>query len=163
MAATTARRVNAASVELQQFPNLPEGFRPEIARVGKLLGAARTGMSVYELPPGEAIGPYHYEDPEEEWLLVVEGSPTLRHPDGEDALDPWDVVFFPPGPEGAHMVRNDTDSPVRVLMFSSMTSVAVVVYPDSDKISIWTTNGADDIVVKRTSGVGYWDGEGRTS
>jgi uncharacterized cupin superfamily protein len=67
-------------------------------------------MSVYELPPGEAIGPYHYEDPEEEWLLVVDGRPTLRHPAGEDELAPWDVAFFPPGPKGAHMVRNDTDS-----------------------------------------------------
>jgi uncharacterized cupin superfamily protein len=161
MAAKPAQRVNVASVELQHFPDLPEGFRPEIARVGKLLGAARTGMSVYVLSPGEAIGPYHYEDPEEEWVLVVEGTPTLRHPGGEEALDPWDVVFFPPGPGGAHMVRNDTDATVRVLMFSTITAVAAVVYPDSDKISIWTTNGVDDIVVKRTSGVGYWDGESR--
>lgn len=156
------QRANVATLELEQFPQLPDGFRPEIARVGKLLGAERTGMSVYELPPGEAIGPYHYEDPEEEWLLVVDGRPTLRHPGGEDALEPWDVVFFPPGPDGAHVVRNDSDSPARVLMFSSMTAVAAVVYPDSDKISIWTTNGADDIVVRRTSGVGYWEGESRS-
>jgi uncharacterized cupin superfamily protein len=161
MSGQFAHRVNIAAVEFKPFPNLPEGFRPEIARVGKLLGATRTGMSVYELPPGEAIGPYHYEDPEEEWLLVVDGRPTLRHSGGEDELEPWDVVFFPPGPDGAHMVRNDTDSTARVLMFSTMTAVAAVVYPDSDKISIWTTNGADDIVVKRTSGVDYWEGEGR--
>jgi uncharacterized cupin superfamily protein len=161
MSGQFAHRVNIAAVEFKRFPNLPEGFRPEIARVGKLLGATRTGMSVYELPPGEAIGPYHYEDPEEEWLLVVDGRPTLRHSGGEDELEPWDVVFFPPGPDGAHMVRNDTDSTARVLMFSTMTAVAAVVYPDSDKISIWTTNGADDIVVKRTSGVDYWEGEGR--
>jgi len=159
MDTTPLRRVNVASEDPQRFPNLPEGFRPEIARVGRLLGAARTGMSIYVLPPGEAIGPYHYEDPDEEWLLVVEGRPTLRHPEGEESLVPWDLVFFPPGPDGAHMVRNDTDSTARVLMFSTMTAVAAVVYPDSDKISIWTTNGADDIVVKRTSGVGYWDGE----
>jgi uncharacterized cupin superfamily protein len=161
MDTTPPRRVNVASEDLQRFPNLPEGFRPEIARVGRLLGAASTGVSVYELPPGEAVGPYHYEDPDEEWLLVVEGRPTLRHPEGEELLVPWDLVFFPPGPDGAHMVRNDTDSTARVLMFSTMTAVAAVVYPDSDKISIWTTNGADDIVVRRTSGVGYWDGESR--
>jgi hypothetical protein len=59
------------------------------------------------------------------------------------------------------MVRNDGDSTARVLMFSTMTAVAAVVYPDSDKISIWTTSSADDIVVKRTSGVDYWDGESR--
>jgi uncharacterized cupin superfamily protein len=161
MSGRSTQRVNIAALELEHFPRLPDGFRPEIARVGKLLGATRTGMSVYELPPGEAIGPYHYEDPEEEWLLVVEGRPTLRHPGGEDELEPWDVAFFPPGPDGAHMVRNDTDATARVLMFSTMTAVAAVVYPDSDKISIWTTNGVDDVVVKRTSGVDYWEGERR--
>ena len=30
--------------------------------LGGPLGAARTGLSVYELPPGEAISPYHYEE-----------------------------------------------------------------------------------------------------
>ena len=59
------------------------------------------------------------------------------------------------------MARNDTDIPARVLMFSSITAVAAVVSPDSDKISIWTTNGTDDIVVRRTSGVDYWEGESR--
>jgi uncharacterized cupin superfamily protein len=123
------------------------------------VGAASTGMSVYELPPGQAIGPYHYENPEEEWLLVLAGKPTLRHPEGEDELEPWDVVFFPPGPGGAHAVRNDTDSTARVLMFSNTSTVAASVYPDSDKIAIWTGNDDDDLIVRRTSGVGYWDGE----
>ena len=39
-------------------------------------------------------------------------APTLRHPEGEDDLEPWDVVFFPPGPGGAHAVRNDGDAAV---------------------------------------------------
>jgi uncharacterized cupin superfamily protein len=71
-----------------------------------------------------------------------------------------DVVFFPPGPDGAHMVRNDTDSTARVLMFSNVSKVAATVYPDSDKNAIWTGNDDDDLVVNRTSGVGYWEGEG---
>jgi uncharacterized cupin superfamily protein len=163
MSATTVRRVNIASPEFKHFPDFPDGFRPGIVRVGKMVGAAATGMSVYELPPGEAIGPYHYENPEEEWLLVMDGQPTLRHPDGEEKLEPWDVVFFPPGPNGAHQVRNDGDATSRVLMFSNVSEVAASVYPDSDKIAIWTGNDADDLIVKRTSGVGYWDGESRAS
>jgi hypothetical protein len=50
-----------------------------------------------------------------------------------------------------------------VLMFSNVSEVAASVYPDSDKIAIWTGNDADDVIVKRTSGVGYWDGESRAS
>ena len=120
---------------------------------GTLLGAVRTGLSVYELPPGQAVSPYHYEDPEEEWLLVVSGTPTLRHPGGEEQLEPWDLVFFPAGPAGAHLVRNNSESAARVAMLSSITAVGAVVYPDSDMIQISTTDGTDDIVVKRSSGV----------
>src|SRR5262249_61531853 len=106
-------------------------------------GAPRPGLSVYGLPPGEAVSPSHDEDPDEEWLLVVSGTPTLRHPGGEDRLEPWDVVFFPSGPDGAHFVRNDSESPARVAMFSSITAVGAVAYPDSDMIQIFTTDGSD--------------------
>ena len=73
--------------------------------------------------------------------------------------EPWDAVFFPPGPGGAHAVRNGTDSTARVLMFSNTSTVAASVYPDSDKIAIWTGSDDDDLIVRRTSGVDYWDGE----
>jgi hypothetical protein len=38
-------------------------------------------------------------------------------------------------------------------MFSSSTAVGSVVYPDSDMIQIFTSDGEDDIVVKRSSAV----------
>ena len=147
------RQANLAAIECDRRPQLPEGFSRTSSRVAATLGATRTGLSVYELPPGQAIGPYHYEDPEEEWLLVVSGTPTLRHPGGEDQLEPWDVVFFPSGPDGAHQVRNTGGSSARVAMFSSITAVGAVIYPDSDMIQIFTTDGTDDIVVERKSGV----------
>jgi uncharacterized cupin superfamily protein len=163
MSAQSARRVNIASPTFTTSPDNPEGFRPRSMRIGPHVGAANTGMSVYELPPGQAICPYHYENPEEEWLVVLEGRPTLRHPEGEDVLEPWDVVFFPAGPDGAHAVRNDTDAPARVLMFSDRSTVAASVYPDSDKIAIWAGNEHDNLIVRRGSGVGYWDGETGTA
>jgi uncharacterized cupin superfamily protein len=153
MSADPVRRVNLAAITCDPRPQLPDGFRRNSTRVGATLGAARTGLSVYELPPGQAVGPYHYEDPEEEWLLVVSGTPTLRHPGGEDELEPSDIVFFPSGPAGAHLVRNDSESIARVAMFSSMTAVGAVVYPDSDMIQFFTTDGEDDLVVKRSSAV----------
>lgn len=153
MSSEPLRRANLAALACEPRPQLPDGFRRGSARVGALLGAARTGLSVYELPPGQAVSPYHYEDPQEEWLLVVAGTPTLRHPGGEDQLEPWDVVFFPSGPAGAHHVRNDGDATARVAMFSSQSEVNVVVYPDRDMIQVFTTDGEDDVVVERSSGV----------
>lgn len=151
MSSESLRRVNLAAVLCEPRPHLPDGFKRGSTRPGAVLGATSTGLSVYELPPGQAVSPYHYEDPAEEWLLVVSGAPTLRHPDGEDVLEPWDVVFFPSGPAGAHLVRNGSDSTARVAMFSSMAAVGAVVYPDSEMIQIFTTSGDEDIVVKRSS------------
>ena len=152
MSADQARRTNLAAVTCDPRPQLPDGFRRSSTRVGAALGATRTGLSVYELPPGQAIGPYHYENPDEEWLLVVSGAPTLRHPDGEDQLEPWDLVFFPSGPAGAHSVRNDTESSARVAMFSSAgAAVGTVVYPEKDMVWIWTADDSVDMIVDRSS------------
>ena len=153
------RKVNIADPEFHYEEDDPDGFRSGLFRFGKQLGAEKTGTSVYELPPGQQICPYHSEYPEDEWLIVLHGRPTLRTPEGTETLEPWDVVFFPPGPEGAHSVRNDTDETVRVLMYSTNTYPAVAVYPDSDKIGAFTGNEEDNVLVRRSSKVEYFDGE----
>ena len=153
------RRVNIASPEFEYDADDPDGFHAGMHRIGKELGAAHTGASVYELPPGQAVCPYHYEYGEEEWLLVLEGRPTVRHPDGSDELEPWDAVCFVRGPEGAHRIQNDTEETVRVLMFSEVVVPTATVYPDSDKVGVWTGNKADDAMFRRDSSVDYFDGE----
>ena len=154
------RRINIAAPQFEYDAEDPEGFRSGLARLGKLLGGAEeSGASVYELPPGQAICPYHYEVGEEEWLLVLDGEPTLRHPEGSERLGPWDVVFFEKGPAGAHGIRNETEGSVRVLMFSTVVTPTATVYPDSDKVGIWTGDPETDVMVRRESKVEYFDGE----
>jgi uncharacterized cupin superfamily protein len=153
-------RLNISSPSFTYDSGDPEGFRAGMHRVGRELGAQRTGMSVYELPPGQAVCPYHYEYGEEEWALVLAGRPSLRTPEGTEQLEPFDLAFFPRGPEGAHQLRNDSNEPARVLMWSEIVTPAATVYPDSDKIGVWTGNKADDVMVERASGVEYFHGEG---
>jgi uncharacterized cupin superfamily protein len=153
------RRINIAKPEFEYDETDPQGFRSGMARPGPSLGASQTGTSVYELPPRQAICPYHYEYGEEEWLLVLEGRPVLRDPEGTHELEPWDLVFFPRGPEGAHLVRNETDETVRVMMWSPLIHPSATVYPDSDKIAVWTGNKEDDLLAERSSGVEYFHGE----
>ena len=152
-------RINIANPTFEYDPEDPEGFRCGMARVGPGLGAERTGTSVYELPPGQTLCPYHYEYREEEWLLVLEGRPTLRDPDGSTALEPWDLVFFPTGPAGAHGLRNETAETVRVMMYSTVEHPAISVYPDSDKVGVWTGNKDDDGLFVRSTKVEYYEGE----
>jgi uncharacterized cupin superfamily protein len=134
----------------------PEGFRSGMMRVGPGLGASQTGISVYELPPGQAVCPYHYEYGEEEWAMPLDGVVTLRDPDGEHQLAPMQLAFFQRGPEGAHQLRNDGDEVVRVLMFGAVLLPTASVYPDSDKIGVWTGNKTDDALFRRGSSVEYF-------
>jgi|SRR5215207_1918352 len=153
-------RINIADPEFAYDPRDPDGFRAGMFRFGPRLGAERTGATVYELAPGQAVCPYHYEYGEEEWALVLSGRPSLRTPEGTEQLAPLDMAFFPRGPGGAHQLRNDSDAPARIVMWSEVVTPAATVYPDSDKIGIWTGNKADDVMVERSSGVEYYHGEG---
>jgi uncharacterized cupin superfamily protein len=153
------QRFNIADPELESREDNPDGFRSRGVKLGPLLGAEELGASLYVLEPGQAVCPYHYEHGDEEWLLVLEGRPSVRHTDGTDVLEPWDVVCFPRGPEGAHQVRNDGDQTARVLMFSTVVYPTATVYPDSDKVGVYTGDKSDDLIVKRSSGVDYYEGE----
>jgi uncharacterized cupin superfamily protein len=99
------------------------------------------GASVYELGSGN-FAVYHFHHGAEEMLIVLRGRPTLRTPEGERVLDEGDVVFFPPGPDGAHALRNDTDAPVRFVMVSDHPSPEVVEYPDLRQITAQARTGS---------------------
>ena len=157
--------VNVFTVETPIDPEDPPGYRAGAIKLAPRLGAAHIGGSVYDLPPGESICPYHFEFGCEEWLLVLQGSPTLRRVDDdaelEEVLEPGDTVCFPPGPSGAHKVTNASVEPVRVLMLSSVPPMDVDIsyYPDSGKYGVWPGHGRPGFLVRRESGVDYYDGE----
>ena len=138
-------RINVFSAEN------PEG------RLDVGLGSEETLTFVYDLAPGQASSPYHYES-DEEWLLVVEGTVVLRAPDGEHTLERGDLVRFPAGPDGAHRLMNRSDSPARTLMFSHRRGLAVAVYPDSDTIGVFA-GGENDLVFERGTAVPWAHGE----
>ena len=103
------RRVDLSDPRIEYDPDDPDGFGSGRDRVGRRLEAKDTGASLYELPPGQSVCPYHYEYGEEEWLLVIEGRASVRTPEGTEQVGPMELVFLPRGPEGAHEIRNDTE------------------------------------------------------
>jgi uncharacterized cupin superfamily protein len=147
---------NLHDVELTKDADDPPGYGASYARVGPLVGAARIGMSVYELPPGDAICPYHFEATDEEWLVCLEGAPVVRTPEGERALEPGDVVCFPAGPDGAHKVTAGAER-ARVAIWSTKSAVGVAVYPDSKKLGVWYLGTHH--MVRIEPQLDYWDGE----
>ena len=92
--------VNLAEAEFEYDPEDPDGFKAGLFRPGKALGATRTGISVYELPPGQAVCPYHYEYSEEEWLLVLDGVGPGAHARGHRGAGTAGAGLLPHGPRG---------------------------------------------------------------
>jgi uncharacterized cupin superfamily protein len=154
------RRFNILHGELEaEDEHSRPGYAQRSKAVDEEIGGDLIGGTIYELAEGERICPYHYHHGVEEWLYVIDGTPTLRRPDGEMGLRAGDVVCFPAGPDGAHTVHG----PGRVLMLSAERWPAVVVYPDSDKVGArpgpWGTHDADRLNFPRESAVDYWHRE----
>ena len=118
--------------------------------LGELLGADRLDGTVLDLEPGEGGEEYHYVHGREQWVLVLAGTPTIRHPHGEDRLEGGDLVCLPEGPAGAHRLRNRGESVARALLLSTTGLPANACYPDTGRWLIRNGPGRDVIVLGET-------------
>lgn len=151
------------NIEYPDFEEVGErpGFRCRRTRLGRRLGSELAGLSLFELPPGEAAYPYHWHTTEEELVVVLEGRPSLRTPEGWRELERGEVVRFPIGEEGAHQIVNRSEESVRFLAFSNQQA-DIVVYPDSGKLLAGNRRrggGGLRKIFRLDDAVGYWDGE----
>jgi uncharacterized cupin superfamily protein len=149
---------NLLDCDLAENAHAREGHRFLRAMLGQAAGAEHTGLSVYELPPGESAWAYHYELNREEWLIVVSGEVVVRTPAGEETLRAGDVTCFPIGSAGAHQVRNDSTSAARFAMPSSWAGDGyVAVRPDSNTALI--VGPGFRRIVPLDEDLGYWERE----
>jgi uncharacterized cupin superfamily protein len=143
-------------------PREHPGFQCQRARLSRQAGSERLGLSLWEVPPGEAAYPYHFHYTEEELVLVLDGTPSLRTPDGWRELRQGDVVAFPRGERGGHQLLNRTAATVRFLSFSSSGEPDVVMYPDSGKLGAFERlpeGGGLRAMFRLSDTVDYHDGE----
>ena len=151
------------SIREPDFDELREqpGFLARRARLGRQAGSEKLGLSLWEVPPGEAAYPYHWHHREEELLIVLAGRPSLRTPEGWRELEEGEVVCFLVGEGGAHQVANRTEEPVRFLAISTQDP-DIVLYPDSGKVGVFARRpqgGGLRASFKMDDAVDYYEGE----
>lgn len=138
------------------------GFKCARARLSRQAGSDRLGLSLWDLPPGEAAYPYHYHLAEEELIVVLSGRPSLRTPDGWRELQEGEVVPFLRGERGAHQIVNRTESAVRFLAFSTNGEPDIVIRPDSGTINACERlpdGGGLRAIFRTQDAIDYYDGE----
>jgi uncharacterized cupin superfamily protein len=117
-------------LEIRDHP----GFEARRGRLGWDLGTERIGLGVWEIEPGQAAYPLHYHLGEEEVVIVLEGTPSLRSADGWRQLETGETVAFPVGERGAHQIANWGSDTARFLAISTTGAPDICVYPESGKL-----------------------------
>ena len=95
-------------------------------------------------------------------MVVLEGRPSLRTPEGWRGLAPGEVVAFLRGEAGGHQLVNETDETVRFLAFSTSGDPDLVVYPDSGKLGAFERlpdGGGLRAMFRSDDAVDYYEGE----
>jgi uncharacterized cupin superfamily protein len=154
----------AINIERPDFDDAREqpGFTANRARVGRQAGAHRLGLSLWEVPPGQAAYPYHAHLTEEEIVVVLEGRPSLRTPEGWRDMDEGEVVVFLRGEDGAHQIVNRSEETVRFLALSTGGEPDIVIHPDSGKVGAFERRpdgGGMRLWFRREDQRDYYDGE----
>ncbi|HEX6301312.1 MAG TPA: cupin domain-containing protein [Acidimicrobiia bacterium] len=142
------------------------GFEWDRIRLARRLGGQMLGASIFVIGPGQKSFPYHFHHSNEEMLIVLDGSITVRTPEGDELASRGDAMIFRKGPEGAHQMINSSDSEARILMISTMVEPEIAEYPDTGKIGVFAGRAPGGTCeaslwkfLDGSAEVGYFDGE----
>ena len=113
-----------------------DGAIVRLRNLGHALGTSLLGATVFDVGPGYA-GPYHLHYGNEELVLVLDGTLTLRTPAGERELRRGEVAFFTRGPEGLHEIANRSDEAARFVLFSSKVHPDVTEQPERGLVGVF--------------------------
>jgi uncharacterized cupin superfamily protein len=125
--------------------NYPEPFASRMAGrekrpLGDLFGLANFGVNLTKLAPGGVSALRHAHSRQDEFVYILEGSPTLVTDSGETPLEPGMCAGFKAGSGDAHHLVNRTGSAVVYLEVGDRTPGDRGSYPDDD---IQAVPGAD--------------------
>lgn len=131
------RAIPITAIEERATTSYPEPFRAAVAgRHSRCLAAAfgltQFGVNLVRLAPGAASALRHAHSAEDEFVLVLEGTPTLVTDAGEETLAPGLCVGFPCGTGDAHHLVNRTEADVIFLVVGTRADHDAVDYPDDD-------------------------------
>ncbi|AVK51209.1 cupin [Clostridium sp. MF28] len=94
-------------------------------------------VSFIEVPPGNQAFGYHYHEKNEEVFYIISGVGSVRTPDGIKSVKAGDIITFPAGKEGAHVISNASDTENLVYVdFDTHNVPEVVSLPDSNQVMV---------------------------
>ncbi len=121
----------------EKASNYPEPFasqmRGRIKRVlGDRFGLTNFGVNLTTLLPGAVSALRHSHSRQDEFVYVLQGTPTLHTDEGRRTIRPGMCVGFRAGSGNAHRLVNDTDAVAIYLEVGDRSPGDEGHYPDDD-------------------------------
>ncbi|WP_131115571.1 cupin domain-containing protein [Lichenihabitans psoromatis] len=125
--------------------NYPEPFASLMAGrvkrpLGDVFGLINFGVNLTRLPPGAVSALHHQHSRQDEFVYILEGTPTLITDAGETELSPGMVAGFPASGTAHHLENRSTVDCV-ILEIGDRTSADAVSYPVDDLQAVLGPDG----------------------
>lgn len=139
--------ISAQSVPATQGKTIyPEPYASQVKgrlkrKLGDCFGLTRFGVNLTHLSPGAVSALAHSHSQQDEFIFILEGTPTLVLGQQEFLLRPGDCYGFKAGMGTAHQLLNQSQETVTYLEIGDRTVGDEVEYPNDDLKAIQTANG----------------------
>jgi uncharacterized cupin superfamily protein len=140
----TERPIALHATEVPPRPR-PSGYPADLAGrekrvLGDPFGLVNFGVNLTRLAPGAGSSIHHVHAKSDEWIYVLEGTPTLHVGDAARLLAPGDCAGFPAGGPPHHLV-NHSDHDVVTLEVGDRAAGDSVFYPEDDLAAAMQPDG----------------------
>ncbi|WP_102222856.1 cupin domain-containing protein [Acidimangrovimonas sediminis] len=98
-------------------------------------GLTQFGIALETLHPGRQSSQQHWEEHEDEFCFLLEGSLTVVEDDTETVLHPGDFCCWKANDQVAHTLRNHTDAPATYLIAGGRQAHNICHYPGLDLLA----------------------------
>ena len=133
--------IDAVSVPPRTLKTVyPEPFASRVAgrekrKLGDFFGLKNFGVNLTRLAPGAVSALRHAHSRQDEFIYILQGSPTLVTDEGQTQLQPGMCAGFPAGTENGHHLRNETQELVVYLEVGDRSPGDQAIYPDDDLVA----------------------------
>ena len=126
--------LTSASYAKLENPIKPELFLGQSeARPGRESSLTQFGVNYVVLEPDSASSLRHWHTAEDEFVYVLEGTPTLVDNQGEQRLKPGSYAGFPAGDgNGHHLINHSNSNAVLLVIGSRRKGEDICHYPDDE-------------------------------
>jgi uncharacterized cupin superfamily protein len=128
----------AADVPARRKPSVyPEPFATRMAgrekrQLGELFGITNFGVNLTRLAPNAVSALRHAHTKQDEFIYILQGTPTLHTDEGRTTLSPGMCAGFKAGTGNGHRLINETTDEVIYLEVGDRTPGDEGIYPDDD-------------------------------